>query len=1112
MTAPGRETRPWTPAGSVTVTGMLAASELVPGDVVASRYRIERVLGMGAMGVVFQARDLQLDIDVALKLLRPELASRPDSFDRFRQELLLARQVSSPHVVRIHDLVQHEQAWLISMDFVRGESLERLLGREGVLPVERALDITRQLAQGLMVAHAKGVVHRDLKPANVMIDEAGNALITDFGVARSMGATGLTASGMVVGTPAYLSPEQAQAMPPDGRSDLYALGLMLYEMLTGKLPFADGTPSEMLVQRIVQSPASVTTLKPDVSGWVAQLVARMLDVRLGGRFQSAEDIVLAINAQKVPRAPRSRRWQIAMLASASLMLAVVFVAWQWTPLTRSGAVTATVAPLDLALLPLRTATPDVSMQSLLDGVSRFINAALVEEPRLTISELTRVRHTLTRLNFDAEAAARNRAQVAAALNASALLEGTLRREGDRWMLRMTLGLPDQVEPQWTHQIEAMDETALIAGLPAMMSSLRQNLRLAAQTTPMVAPSPAALRLLADNGERALAADMPTVPESVHAMLWWNRLEYLEQSGDLSGAQVEAAQARTALAHAKGREAKRTLALAAVLLGETDRAIAELEALSANEADHEIRRLWARALADSGRADEALQALRHVINEDSSDFDAWFAMAKYAFLSGDSLAAVEEYLPQAQMLATRFKNRRALADVFNLLGLGYRSLGQPESALENLDRAAQLRRETGNARGEAASLQNLAMVRSTLGQFDAAREDLVRARALLLPLGDVAAMADLENDAGVLEEEQGEYRLALEAYRKSLSMRQSIGNQRAIGESLLNVGFGYYQVGEFDNALVHWERAQSLYSELEERWGQVRAQHSLGLALTARGEFAKAREQLQGSLQTAESAQMAEERAVSLLALAELDRIEGRFADANRDADSALKLFVERNSPRDIVEAKLLNIAISLDVGDWDAAESALKRLPLLSIENREQQAVHALRRGELSEQRGDYLAALEFAEVAVRDALAAHSLGTELFARLLKVRGLVGLNRTSAARSELEKTRAALSRYASVPLRLQLIETALALPSDTTAADYREAQAQLARLTAWGRAPRLHLLAADRLRDSNAEAAETAFRMAHESTERLLAQSSPDQKASLARLYARAIASKDDSP
>ena len=225
---------------AATLTGHLAGSELRTGDVLGGRFRIESLIGIGGMGVVYRAHDLSLDIEVALKLLRPELARRPEAFGNFRQELLLARQVSSPHVVRIHDIAEHDGRWFISMDYIRGESLERRLDGAGKVSAEQAVAITRGLLEGLTAAHERGVVHRDLKPANVLLDEREHPYITDFGVARMLGATGMTQTGMIVGTPEYLSPEQARGNAVDARSDLYTVGLILHEMLAGELPTTRG--------------------------------------------------------------------------------------------------------------------------------------------------------------------------------------------------------------------------------------------------------------------------------------------------------------------------------------------------------------------------------------------------------------------------------------------------------------------------------------------------------------------------------------------------------------------------------------------------------------------------------------------------------------------------------------------------------------------------------------------------------------------------------------------------------------------------------------------------------------------------------------------------------
>ncbi|MGD9583231.1 MAG: protein kinase [Lysobacterales bacterium] len=1074
MSAPGRETTPW--LGLATATGLWAAAELKPGDLVAERFRIVRLLGMGAMGVVFQAHDQKLDVDVALKLLRPELASKPDAFERFRQELLLARQVSSPHVVRIHDLVQHGQIWLISMDFVPGESLERRLSSQGSLAPAEALSITRQLALGLAAAHQRGVVHRDLKPANVLIDPDGNALITDFGVARSVGATGLTASGMVVGTPAYLSPEQAQALPVDGRSDLYALGLMLYEMLSGTLPFADGTPSEMLIQRILNGPAPIDTLCPHLPAWVVRLVALLLDPRLARRFQSAEQVVRAIDTETVVvPAAAGRRRRLALSASALLALAAIAIwaGWQWQlPGRTEVSAPAAATMLDLAVLPVRVEPAAGDTAAVADGVVRYLVNDLIDGGELTVAEPRRLSDAMARLGFDSAAAARNRPQLATALNARQMLEGEWIENGQGASLTLSLFAADATEPRWQERIQAADPEALLAQLPALMAAVRSRLGLPAHAVPAIHPEQ--LRLLAAAGSQPLAQDLDAIPVDLLAMLGWDRLQWLEVQGENDLAQIEAGRLGKQLAGQSGRAARRTQALAAVVLGESDRVVDELALLSRNLADHRIRRLWARALAELGQLSEAQAALEHIVAEDRNDFDAWYAMGKYAYMQGDTLRAVERWLNPALGLAEMRGDTRAQAEALNLLGLGYKSLGNLPIALDKLQSAVRLWHALGYARGEARSLQNAATVLATLGRFDQARTALAEARTLLAPIADVAAQADLENDIGVFEEEQGNFRPALDAYRSALSLRQSLRDQRMIGESLQNVGFAYYQIGEFDNAEVHWRQAASLYQQLEDRSGQVRVQQLLGLAETARGDFVAARESLSSSLRMAEAAQMAEERAVSLAGLGELDRLQGEFASALARSADALARFEQRDDLRGSLELQLQRAAILIDLGAWSAARSVLDGLSSEQFENREQRAWLHLRLAEIAEGEQNYPLAIEQAGQAVAVARAAHSSSVELPAQLLNARLLVASGQGNRARAELAKVQDGLSRHASVPLRLLVLETALVVEPGSAARSYQQAQSQLARLPDWGRSLRLHLLAANALAASDPAAASAA--------------------------------------
>ncbi len=195
---------------------------LEPGTVLGGRYEILKRLGEGGMGAVYQARDRELDLPVALKVIRADLAGNPEILRRFKQELILARQVTHKNVIRIFELGMADGRKFITMDYIEGRDLKSLLMERGKLPPAESVSIIKQICRGLEAAHAEGVVHRDLKPQNVMVDAGGRVWVMDFGLARSMDLAGLTRTGALMGTPDYMSPEQARAQKVDARSDLFS--------------------------------------------------------------------------------------------------------------------------------------------------------------------------------------------------------------------------------------------------------------------------------------------------------------------------------------------------------------------------------------------------------------------------------------------------------------------------------------------------------------------------------------------------------------------------------------------------------------------------------------------------------------------------------------------------------------------------------------------------------------------------------------------------------------------------------------------------------------------------------------------------------------------------
>jgi eukaryotic-like serine/threonine-protein kinase len=272
------------------------ATALQPGAVLAERYQIVKLLGEGGMGAVYRAHDRELDRVVALKVIRPELARNAQVLQRFKQELILARQITHRNIIRIFDLGQAEGTRFITMEFIEGEDLSQILAHRGKLPAPEAAGIIAQVARGLEAAHSEGVVHRDLKPQNIMIDAQGKASVMDFGIARSMDASNMTRTGALMGTPTYMSPEQAQGQKVDARSDLYMLGIIFYELLTGNPPFEAKHPMATLVRRLKEKPKPPIEVEPSIPKALNEMVLKMLGTKPEERYQSATELLADLDA------------------------------------------------------------------------------------------------------------------------------------------------------------------------------------------------------------------------------------------------------------------------------------------------------------------------------------------------------------------------------------------------------------------------------------------------------------------------------------------------------------------------------------------------------------------------------------------------------------------------------------------------------------------------------------------------------------------------------------------------------------------------------------------------------------------------------------------------
>jgi tetratricopeptide (TPR) repeat protein/predicted Ser/Thr protein kinase len=480
------------PAGGTHAPGGQSAFvTLQPGSLLGNRYEIMDVLGEGGMGAVYKARDRALDRFVAVKVIRPELAGQPEILQRFKQELILARKVTHRNVIRIFDLGEADGIKFITMEFIEGQDLKSVIARNGKLPLERAVSIIQQVCLALEAAHAEGVIHRDLKPQNIMVDQQDRAWVMDFGIARSIEFGGMTQTGALIGTPEYMSPEQVRGEHVDARSDLFTLGIIFQEILTGTLPYQADTAMASMFKRTKERAVSVRQLDPAVPQYLSEIVAKCLEIAPQDRFQTARDLYDALEAWKsgtaAPLRIRSRRWirrvvrnRVAIGFTAAgaglaiLLMAALFVyRAKYAPQSGAGHATVSVLVADFKNQtgdPIFNGTLEPMCSTALEGAS-FINSFNRGEARRLASKLPNPSSSLD------ERAAR---LVAINQGIGAVVTGSLSKSGSGYELSMHAIDAVTGKTIATSDAKAPNGDKLLLDIPKLVAPIRTAL---GDTTP-----------------------------------------------------------------------------------------------------------------------------------------------------------------------------------------------------------------------------------------------------------------------------------------------------------------------------------------------------------------------------------------------------------------------------------------------------------------------------------------------------------------------------------------------------------------------------------------------------------------------------------------------------
>ena len=470
-------------SSSGTYAGTGATGAIPTYNSFGDRYEILELLGEGGMGRVYKAWDRDLEKVIALKTIRGEHASNPEVLKRFKQELLLARKITHKNVIRIHDMGEAGGVRFFTMEYIPGDSLKERIEKLGKIPAQQAVPMAKQILGALEEAHEQGVVHRDLKPQNIMIDQEGMLHIMDFGIARSAQDTsGLTATGTIMGTPDYMSPEQVKGEKADGQADLFSFGVILYEMLTGTLPYQADTTAAKVMMRLSKKPTAPREIHEQIPKYLESIVLKCLEVDRELRYRNAREVLEDIEREQVDRSPIARLQRTLVrrkgtVAAAAVLAAAIGTAAYFA--AKAGAPPPVIEePTTLAVVPFNNASGDPSLDWLGPSLAEILITELGQSSHLRTVSSDRVHQILNdlRIPLGAKLEPATITRLAEFSSAETIVSGQFLKLGDQ--IRIDATLQDLEEASTIPlKVEAANENELLAAIATLAQSVQENLGL-----------------------------------------------------------------------------------------------------------------------------------------------------------------------------------------------------------------------------------------------------------------------------------------------------------------------------------------------------------------------------------------------------------------------------------------------------------------------------------------------------------------------------------------------------------------------------------------------------------------------------------------------------------
>ena len=980
-------------------TGSRVLLALEEGDVLGGRYEIMQLLGEGGMGSVYKAMDRELNRPVALKLIRPELAANPAILARFKQELLLAHQVTHRNVIRIYDLGDADGVKFITMEFVEGEALRALIKQHKKFSPEEAVEIIQQVCRALDAAHAVGVIHRDLKPQNIMRDKSGRILVMDFGLARTLGGDGMTQSGALVGTMEYMSPEQALAKDLDQRSDLFSMGLILYELLTGVTPYKAESAVASLLKRNSERAIPVSDHDGTIPRALSNIVSKCLERDPAARYQNATEMLRDLEAWQGKSAAatlgfqpavepwgRTANWPLMSGIAVVLVLGIVAYIFRGPLFSPRKS---TRPALSLAILPFRNASGDATMDWLGASLAEMLSTDVGQSARLHTVPQDRLHQVLNDMriapNSSIEAATLQR--LAEFSSADTVVYGQYAKFGG--LIRIDATLQDLKHDRTVPiKIEGVDEKDIPAAVDRLAASIRENLSFSSDVVKELKassfqPSSKSVEALRDYSEgtqllrdgknlEALKMLQTATQEDPNFALAYSRraeansaLGYEGQAEQYSRKAVELSP-QLPLAEKYLIEANH-----AYLMKDNKKAIESFENLAKTLPDNtDVEYKLGSLYADTGVYDKARAEFAAILRADPKNIKALWQMGMLEYRQEDFQAALEP-LNQGLSLAVQTDNPEQKALILQALGICYRLMNKPDEAIKSIQDSMEITRKLDLKRLLAANLTELATNQEAIGKPDAALNNFNQALEILREIGIKKDLGDVLLNRGVLYHTRGDLDKALQDYKDALQIERDTGDVNLQALCLNNIGSVYSQKNETDNALIYYQQSLQLRQQVNEPVDLAMTLSALGEVYADMGNYDTALENLMKALDISRKANDTKGAASESQFIGQILMYQGHLGSAVSAMQDAVKGFRSANTKSDEFADSLNGLAEALAlVGRGDESGKLVEEGSKIASDLKNESIRSELlnTQGDAAFYRGDYKAARSAYEQAAQTA------------------------------------------------------------------------------------------------------------------------------------------------